>query len=247
MTTDLRDRMADEIGPLEPFDDLVYDTVRVGRRRLRRRRATVATAVAAVALATVGFVNLNTASTGGDGLAATPPAASPSTEAPTKAALEQQWAQRLSQILVAHLPAGFTPQLEPTGLQDRDTALQFLASGPAGKVQLNGIVYPINGMTPPSCATTKAQKCDVISTPAGKATLLRDAYRVDGDTPNASQVWFDKDGTRTIINLVEVNAGESQYTLGDLAALAADPAFVDLITFAEDNADTLNGYAVFQP
>ncbi len=246
MTSDLRDRMAAELDELEPLGDLVGNTISTGRTKLRRRKAVLGSlvATAAVVVGATWAVGV-----GADGRGKGPSFVADQPGAPAVPTIgsdpREQWAQQTAQLFAAHLPAGFAAGVRQTGGDDQNKeALQFIASGPRGQVQLNALVYPGSGLPTPDCEATKASQCRVISTPAGTITVLKNMYMVGPDQSDASEIWVDGDGVQTIINLVEVRPGDSQFSMRDLRALASDSRLDQAVNFALEHTGELKDIAV---
>lgn len=229
MTTDLRERMATELQHLAPLDDLTPDVLRRGRATVRRRRAAAVGAVAA-AVAVAGTV---WASVGHGGREA-------DVAGQSQESARQEWSGRMEQVFAAHLPDGFTPGVTPTG-DGELRALEFVASGPEGRVWLNATVYLAEGLPIPECPAT-TPRCEVLTTPAGTATVLTNVYPEERRS-YASQIWIQGDGVQTIVNVVEQNPRVDQFSVRDLTGLASDPSLHDAIVFATAHDGELMGYA----
>ncbi|WP_243060782.1 hypothetical protein [Nocardioides sp. SR21] len=228
MTTDLRERLAAELQHLDLLDDLTPDVLRRGRATVRRRRSAVGALAAAAVVAGTVWASAGSGDRGTD-------AAEQSRES-----ARQEWTTRMERVFAAHLPDGFAAGVTATGGTDR-RALEFVASGPDGRVSLNATVYLAEGLPFPACAAT-TPRCRVLTTPSGPATVLTKVYPEDHHS-YASQIWIQGDGVQTIVNVVEVSPGADQFSMDDLTGLASDQELSEAIVFATAHDGELLEYA----
>lgn len=249
MTNNLRDRLAAELDDaITPMESLAPSTIAKGHSRLRVRRLGITSIAAIAILGGASWIGTSLNSSLQDHTVVADPSVSAGIGArsTTPSEAHGNWDETLAAFFTSTLPEGFDGVTQSGGA-DTGQALQFLATGPAGEVQLNAMVYLNADLPAPSCARTIAQQCRTVSVNGGQATVRRNVYTNKPALPQASTIFVTQGNVQTIVNVVEEKPGQSQFSITDLIRLAQSGSLTDAIAFATSNASALKDYGVTTP
>ena len=211
MTTNLRDRLAAELDHvITPMDSLAPRTIAKGHSRLRVRRLGLTSIAAIAILSSAAWIGTSLNSNLQDHTVVADPTVSEGNGAgeTTPNEARSDWDETLAAFFTSTLPEGFDGVTQ-SGAADSGQALQFLATGPAGEVQLNAMVYINADLPAPSCDHTIAQQCRTVSVNGGQATVRRNVYTDKPSLPQASTIFMTQGNVQTIVNVIEEKPGQS--------------------------------------